>query len=295
MAGEPRRQLGEVVGEQRVDQLRHAGAVGPGRDEVGALLDGGQRVGDRHRALAQRQERVVVLGVADADDVVRRQAQLSSAAVSPVALLTPDGSTITAPLLKITCSSSPRSRMVSSTTVSCGSQVATMTCPTDSGATPRRRSASTNALRRRARRGASPRGWPAGRGAPRSRPRPGRTGRGAGRRACRSGSSRPVTRMSLRPEAADALQRRERGGVDDAVVGEGAVVVAGEGEIAHGLQSTPWPGHTRNTRGPDRASPEIPGTAARRSGTISAAARSSERRRPFVRVEPHGSKREETA
>jgi len=45
-------------------------------------------------------------------------ATLRKRGVSPVALFTPAGSTMTAPLLKITCSSRPRSRMVSSTTVS---------------------------------------------------------------------------------------------------------------------------------------------------------------------------------
>ncbi len=68
----------------------------------------------------------------------------ASAAARPVALFTPDGSTITAPLLKITCSSRPRSRMVSRTVFSCGSTVATMTCPVDSG-TPRGAASSANA------------------------------------------------------------------------------------------------------------------------------------------------------
>src|SRR5271165_2538665 len=68
----------------------------------------------------------------------------SSAAFRPLALLTPAGRTITAPLLKTICNSSPRSRIASSTAFSLGSQVATMARPTDSGATPFARSRSTN-------------------------------------------------------------------------------------------------------------------------------------------------------
>ena len=69
---------------------------------------------------------------------------LLSAACRPVALFTPVGSIITAPLLKMICSSRPRSRIVCSTVVSCGSQVATITSPTSIRGTPRRASVSTN-------------------------------------------------------------------------------------------------------------------------------------------------------
>ena len=57
----------------------------------------------------------------------------------------PEGKIITAPLLKITWRSRPSSRITSSTTFSFGSQVATMTRPTDSGATRRRISSATSA------------------------------------------------------------------------------------------------------------------------------------------------------
>src|SRR5690606_32988573 len=43
-----------------------------GRDEIRLVLDGRQRVRDGRGELAEPQERVVILGVADADDVVRR-------------------------------------------------------------------------------------------------------------------------------------------------------------------------------------------------------------------------------
>ena len=123
---------------------------------VGPLLERRQGVCDGDGSTRRGEKGVVVLGVADADGVVRREPQLRQRRSRPVALLTPDGSTITAPLLKMTCSSSPRSRITSSTAVSCGSQVATMTWPTESGRCRAARSASTNssAAARRARRAA---------------------------------------------------------------------------------------------------------------------------------------------
>ena len=48
-------------------------------------------------------------------------------------------------LLKITCISRPVSRIASRTAAWCGSQVATITRPTEIGPTPRRVKASTNA------------------------------------------------------------------------------------------------------------------------------------------------------
>ena len=63
----------------------------------------------------------------------------------PLALLTPVGRTMTAPLLKMTCSSRPRSWMAARTADWCGSQVATMAWPTETGPTPRRRSSWRNA------------------------------------------------------------------------------------------------------------------------------------------------------
>ena len=57
----------------------------------------------------------------------------ASAAAKPEALFTPAGSTMTAPLLKMICSSRPSSWIASRTSVSFGSHVATITRPTESG------------------------------------------------------------------------------------------------------------------------------------------------------------------
>ncbi len=50
-----------------------------GDDQIDALLEGGQGVGDGNSAAADGQEGVIVLGVTDADDVVRRQLHLARA------------------------------------------------------------------------------------------------------------------------------------------------------------------------------------------------------------------------
>ena len=68
----------------------------------------------------------------------------SSAAANPLALLTPGGKHITAPLLKMICHSSPSSWIASSTLVSLGCQVATIDRPSDKGVTSRRRNAAMN-------------------------------------------------------------------------------------------------------------------------------------------------------
>ena len=107
-------------------------------DSRRAALQARQRVGHRHGAPAARQQRVIVLRVADADDVVRRQPELGERGVEPGRLVDARGSTITAPLLKITCSSSPSSRIASITSISYGCEVATIDAPRTSGATPRR-------------------------------------------------------------------------------------------------------------------------------------------------------------
>ena len=65
------------------------------------------------------------------------------AAWSPVRLSTPEGSTMTDSLLKITCRSRPRSRIAESITVSCGRQVATTVRPAVNG-TSLSRSSSRN-------------------------------------------------------------------------------------------------------------------------------------------------------
>ncbi len=65
----------EVVGQQLLDQLDDTAAVVAARDDVGAFLELGQGVGHGRRAPAQGEKGMIVLGVADADDAVRRQTQ----------------------------------------------------------------------------------------------------------------------------------------------------------------------------------------------------------------------------
>ncbi len=66
----------DVVLEHRLDQFRDAGAARAFGDEIGFILDRWQSIGDRDGVAARLQERVVVLGVADRHDVVRREAQV---------------------------------------------------------------------------------------------------------------------------------------------------------------------------------------------------------------------------
>ena len=73
---QPARGAGQVVGDESVDQLDDAGPVVAAGHQVGGLLYGRQGVGHGHTALAEGEKSVVVLGVADADDIVRRKAQL---------------------------------------------------------------------------------------------------------------------------------------------------------------------------------------------------------------------------
>ena len=61
--------------------------VAAGRGEVGLRLDGVDRVGDRHGALAKVQERVIVLPVSDADRLVDGQVQLAERRPQPAALV----------------------------------------------------------------------------------------------------------------------------------------------------------------------------------------------------------------
>jgi hypothetical protein len=88
LAGQARAQLRQVIGQQ-VDELHHAGAARALGDVVALLLEHRQGVGDRHRALAQAEERVVVLGVADPDGVVRGQAELVQRRRQPAGLVDP--------------------------------------------------------------------------------------------------------------------------------------------------------------------------------------------------------------
>ena len=53
-------------------------AAGRARDVVGALAQRGNRIGDRHGALDRSQERVIVLGVTDADHVAGRHSKSAS-------------------------------------------------------------------------------------------------------------------------------------------------------------------------------------------------------------------------
>ena len=54
---------------------------------VGTLLDGIQRVGDRNAALAHREKGVVILGITDAHNVVRREGELLERGLEPARLV----------------------------------------------------------------------------------------------------------------------------------------------------------------------------------------------------------------
>ncbi len=81
VARQPGFEIGEIAGDQLVDQLDDAVAIPGGSDPIGPLLHERQRVGDRHAALAEPEKGVVVLGVAHADAVVRREPQLEQRGV----------------------------------------------------------------------------------------------------------------------------------------------------------------------------------------------------------------------
>src|SRR5262245_4954404 len=66
----------ELTGEQPADQFGDAGAAGAGGHERRGLFQGRQRVGDCHRQTADAEEREIVLGIADADRLTRRDPQL---------------------------------------------------------------------------------------------------------------------------------------------------------------------------------------------------------------------------
>ena len=111
----------------RVDQLDHAGAACALGDEIGGLLDApAARWRRRRRSRTRAGRRGRSRRRRCRPRCAARDPSSSSAAARPVALLTPLGRTITAPLLKMICSSRPSSRIASSTVVSCGSQVATI-------------------------------------------------------------------------------------------------------------------------------------------------------------------------
>ncbi len=124
----------------------------------------------------------------------------ASAAATPDAFVTPAGSTITAPLLKVICSSSPSSRIARSTRPSLGSQEATTTRPTENGSTPSSRSRAAKRSGGGSASGRSSRVAGLNSRAPFSATtKSNRSRRGMQRR--RSGSSRSVTRISLRAPA----------------------------------------------------------------------------------------------
>jgi hypothetical protein len=77
---------GEVVREHAAQEARDAGRPALADDHVGARLERVDGVGDRDADLAGLEQRVVVLGVADADDVVVRDAQIAERLEQPGAL-----------------------------------------------------------------------------------------------------------------------------------------------------------------------------------------------------------------
>ena len=118
---------------------------------------------------------------------------------NPHALLMLLGSTITAPLLKMICSSSPSSWMACRTNVSLGSQVATMLCPTVSGCTPSSLRRATNAGDGGSATSVSRCVAGLNRSAPFSATTQSKSSNGSNTLR-KSGRSRPVTRISLRPD-----------------------------------------------------------------------------------------------
>ena len=77
MAPEPWLEIAQIASDQHLDQLPNAGAMVVPGHKVGGVLQHRQGVGDRNPALAEAQEGVIVLGVANADHVVGRQTELA--------------------------------------------------------------------------------------------------------------------------------------------------------------------------------------------------------------------------
>ena len=77
MAPEPWLEIAQIASDQHLDQLPNAGAMVALGHKVGSVLQHRQCVGYRNPALAEAQEGVIVLGVADADHVVGRQTELA--------------------------------------------------------------------------------------------------------------------------------------------------------------------------------------------------------------------------
>ena len=119
-------------------ELDHSVAVFVRAGVIGFHPNCRHGIRDSDAELGHTQQRVVVLRIADRNDMRGKSPRSSSAAARPVAVFTDAGRTITAPLLKITCISRPRSRIVSSRMVSLGCTVETIDRPTDTAAsTPR--------------------------------------------------------------------------------------------------------------------------------------------------------------
>ena len=215
------------------------------RDHVGGLLEAGQRVGDRDRAPAERQEGVVVLRVADADDVVRRQTQLVERGGQARRLvdagrqhhdgaLVEDDLQLQAQLADRLEHRRPRA----------APDVATITAPTRQ----RRHAARRQPLRRTP---PAP-GGPSSRSSRVGRPQKQRAVLGDDARRRSTSRGRPVPGRRARgrsparapaagPQARQRVARRRR---QHAAFGDGAVVVAGEGEVAHWSSYIPpasWP------------------------------------------------------
>ena len=126
----------DVVFEEAVDEFGHAGAAARPGDEVGPSLIAGSALATATAQPAACMKAWSFSASPTPTTLCADRPSSSSAASSPVALFTPAGRTITAPLLKTICSSSPRSRIAVERDASFGSQVATIKRPTDSGVTP---------------------------------------------------------------------------------------------------------------------------------------------------------------
>ena len=83
--------VGQITHEQVFDQLPDAVPPSYVGHQVGLDFDAVQRVRDRDRAAAHREKRVVVLGIADADHVVRRQTTLGQGGDEPACLVDAGG------------------------------------------------------------------------------------------------------------------------------------------------------------------------------------------------------------
>ena len=77
----------DVVFEHRLDQFGDARAARGFGDEIGFILDRRQSIGDRNGVSARLQECVIVLGVADRNDIMRGEAQVFERRVQAACLV----------------------------------------------------------------------------------------------------------------------------------------------------------------------------------------------------------------